>query len=82
MKIVITDCDHASVDIEREVVESAGYELVLNQSMEPDEIVRGAAGADGLIVQYGRITAEVFAGLRERVAGHVRGHHDLSLIHI
>lgn len=63
MKIVITDCDHASVDIEREVVESAGCELVLNQSMEPDEIVRGAAGADGLIVQYGRITAEVFAGL-------------------
>src|SRR5660397_102714 len=60
MKIVITDCDHASVDIEREVVESAGCELVRNQSMEPDEIVRGAA--DDLVGLHGLVADELAAG--------------------
>ena len=63
MRIVVTDCDHASVDIEREIVEGAGIEFVLNQTHGPAEVVDGARDADGLIVQYAKITREVLVGL-------------------
>jgi D-3-phosphoglycerate dehydrogenase / 2-oxoglutarate reductase len=63
MKIVITDCDHASVGTEDGVVRAAGGELVTNQAIEPADIIATAQGADGLIVQYGRITAEVLDAL-------------------
>ncbi|MFH5821064.1 C-terminal binding protein [Georgenia sp. AZ-5] len=63
MKIVITDLDHASADVEREVAATAGAELVLTQGTDPAEVVANAAGADGLLVQYAAITAEVLDAL-------------------
>lgn len=63
MRIVITDCDHASVDIERAVAEEAGAELVLAQGTSPQEVIANAEGADGLVVQYAQITAEVMDAL-------------------
>ena len=63
MKIVITDCDHASVGPEEDVVRAAGAELVRHQAIEPADIVAAAQGADGLIVQSGKITAEVLDAL-------------------
>lgn len=65
MRIVVTDCDHPLVDVEREVVTAAGGTLVLNQTLLADEVIAGAQGADGLIVQYAKITREVMAALPE-----------------
>lgn len=65
MHIVITDCDHAGVDIERECVEAAGGRLTLCQDTTPEGIIDNAGDAQGLIVQYGRITEAVFAALPE-----------------
>jgi D-3-phosphoglycerate dehydrogenase / 2-oxoglutarate reductase len=63
MKIVITDCDHASIDIEESVADEAGAELALVQAVTPAEIIARASDADGLVVQYGQITAEVMDAL-------------------
>lgn len=63
MRIVVTDCDHASVDVEQQVVADAGGELVLNQTTTPEDVVAAAQGADALLVQYAPITREVLEGL-------------------
>lgn len=65
MHIVITDCDHESVEIERECVDAAGGRLTLCQDATPEGIIKNARDAQGLIVQYGQITAEVLAALPE-----------------
>ncbi|GAB2476984.1 C-terminal binding protein [Promicromonospora xylanilytica] len=63
MKIVITECDHDTFDAERAVVEAAGAELVLTQSFTSADLIAAAAGADAILVQYARITAEVMDAL-------------------
>ena len=63
MKIVITECDHDAFDIEHAVTDPAGAELVLAQSRDAAEIIANAAGAEGILVQYGKITAEVMDAL-------------------
>ncbi|WP_456269239.1 C-terminal binding protein [Kushneria sp. AK178] len=63
MHIVFTDCDHDSIDIERERVEAAGGRLTLCQDATPEGIIDNARDAQGLIVQYGRITEAVFSAL-------------------
>lgn len=65
MHIVITDCDHESVDIERAGIEAAGGRLTLCQDATPEGIIKNAIDAQGLIVQYGQISAEVLAALPE-----------------
>lgn len=59
MKIVITDSDHDSFAAERAVTDPAGADLVLTQGRTADELVANAEGADGIVVQYAQITAEV-----------------------
>ncbi len=63
MRIVITECDHDTFDIERAVTDEAGATLVISQSRATDELVANAMGADGILVQYGAITAEVMDAL-------------------
>ncbi|CAM3294566.1 C-terminal binding protein [Occultella aeris] len=63
MRIVVTDCDHATLDIERDVVAAAGGDFTLNQTNAPADVIAGAQGADGLIVQYAKITREVLEAL-------------------
>ncbi|GAA3269700.1 C-terminal binding protein [Paenarthrobacter aurescens] len=62
-KIVITDCDHHSIDIERAVAREAGVELVLAQCRTEDEVIAAAADADAIVVQYAPITAKVLDAL-------------------
>lgn len=70
MRIVITECDHDSFELELSVAEQAGAELVLAQSSTEQELVANAAGADGILVQYAAITAGVMDALpRLRVIG-------------
>ncbi|WP_024286817.1 C-terminal binding protein [Cellulomonas sp. KRMCY2] len=63
MRIVITECDHDSFDREHEVTDPAGAELVLTQSRSAAELIANVAGADGILVQYAEITAEVMDAL-------------------
>ena len=63
MKIVITECDHDSFVPEHEVTDPAGAELVLTQSRTAAELVANAAGAEGILVQYAQITADVMDAL-------------------
>jgi D-3-phosphoglycerate dehydrogenase len=70
VRIVITECDHDSFAPEHDLTDPAGADLVLTQSFTAADLVAGAAGADGILVQYARITAEVMDALpRLRVIG-------------
>ncbi|PFG34214.1 C-terminal binding protein [Sanguibacter antarcticus] len=63
MRITITECDHDSFDSEHAVAQAAGAELVVTQSRDSTELITNCAGADGILVQYAAITAEVMDGL-------------------
>lgn len=62
-RIVITDCDHESIDFEREVAREHGADLVLAQCKTEDEVLEAVGEAAGIIVQYAPITERVLAGL-------------------
>lgn len=63
MRIVITDCDHPDVEVERRAAAEAGVELRLEQCRTEDDVVAHCADADGLLVQYAPITARVLDAL-------------------
>ncbi len=63
MRIVITDCDHADVEVERRAAAEAGVDLRLEQCRAEDDVVARCADADGLLVQYAPITARVLDAL-------------------
>lgn len=62
-RIVITDCDHDTIEPERRAAAAAGVELVLADCADEDDVVAAGAGADGLIVQYAPVTARVLEAL-------------------
>jgi D-3-phosphoglycerate dehydrogenase len=59
--VLITDCDHPTTSIEREILESAGLVLQVANCRTQQEVIAAATetAAIGLIVQYAPITAEV-----------------------
>lgn len=57
--LVITDCDHDSLEPEHEVAAAHGVELAVSPSPSLDDIVAAAANADGIVVQYAKITADL-----------------------
>jgi D-3-phosphoglycerate dehydrogenase / 2-oxoglutarate reductase len=63
--ILITDCDHPTTDIERGLIEAAGFRLVVGRCRTADEVVAAATdcAAVGLIVQYAPITGDVLRAL-------------------
>ncbi|MGW9021622.1 C-terminal binding protein [Leucobacter chromiiresistens] len=67
-RVVITDCDHGSVDIERGVAEQYGYELVLAHCGTEEEVIAAARGADAILTQYAPVTEMVLAHLPELIA--------------
>lgn len=68
-KLVVTDYDFPDLSIENSVVEGADVDLVGAQAKTPDEVVEAAADADGLLVQYAQISADVLAELDLAVIG-------------
>jgi D-3-phosphoglycerate dehydrogenase / 2-oxoglutarate reductase len=60
MKVLVTDAEYSSLDIEAEVLAGAGHELVVAACRTPEEVIEAAAGMDALLVQYAPITADVF----------------------
>jgi D-3-phosphoglycerate dehydrogenase len=57
VKVVVLDYDFGDVDIERSIVESAGFELVAAQCKTEDEVIAAAHDAYGVLCQYARVGA-------------------------
>ena len=62
-QVVITDCDHGSIEEEKEEFARIGAELVLAQVREEEELIRTCKEADGLLSQYAVLTRRVFEHL-------------------
>ncbi|GAB7191646.1 C-terminal binding protein [Kineococcus sp. NUM-3379] len=63
MRIVITDLDHESLAVERELAAADGVELVHAACRTEADVVEAAADADGVLVQYAPVTAAVLDAL-------------------
>jgi len=63
-KVVITDCDHPSVEIEKEIFSEIDPEFVLAYCNTEDEVIEAAKDADGIINQYAPITRRVIESLK------------------
>lgn len=67
--VVITECDHDGFDPEHAAADEHGVSLRLEQST-PETLVANIQDADGILVQYAHITAEVMdAAPRLRAIG-------------
>jgi len=63
-RIVITDCDHPSVEIERSILSEINPEFILDHCNIEDEVIEVAKDADGIINQYAPITRRVIESLK------------------
>jgi dihydroxy-acid dehydratase len=55
--VVIADYDFGDVDIERAIIERAGFELVARQCKSEGDVIAAARDAVGVITQYARVGA-------------------------
>jgi D-3-phosphoglycerate dehydrogenase len=62
-QVVITDCDHGSIEEEKEELGRIGAELILAQVKEEKDLIRTCKEADGLINQYSLLTRTVLEQL-------------------
>ena len=63
-KIVITDCDHPSVEIEKKILSEINLELTLETCKTEEDVIAVASDADGIINQYAPITRRVIESLK------------------
>jgi D-3-phosphoglycerate dehydrogenase len=64
-KIVITDCDHPSVDIEKKVLSTINSEPILESCRTEDDVIKVASDADAVINQYAPLTRRVIQSLKK-----------------
>jgi D-3-phosphoglycerate dehydrogenase len=62
-EVFITDCDHGSVEIEKEEFDRIGAKMTLAQVKNEEDLIRVCEQADGLINQYAPLTREVLERL-------------------
>lgn len=62
-RVVITDCDHGSIEEEKEECNRIGAELVLAQVQQEEDLIRSCREADGLINQYAILSRKVLENL-------------------
>ena len=62
-KVVITDCDHGSIEEEQEEFDRIGAQLILAQVQEEKDLIRVCREADGLLNQYALLTRGVLENL-------------------
>jgi len=65
LKIAITDCDHLTVEIEREILSEIDPEFILAQCNTEDEVIEAVKDADGIINQYAPMTRRVIESLKK-----------------
>src|SRR5262249_56196452 len=56
-RILIADYDFGDVNIERGIIEGAGFQLVAAQCKSEDEVIEKGRDADGVLAQYVTIGA-------------------------
>jgi len=61
--VVITDCDHGSIEEEKEEFGQVGAKLVLAQAQEENHLIQACREADGLLNQYALLTRRVLENL-------------------
>ncbi len=59
--VLIADYDFGDVDVERAIVESAGFGLVAAQCKSEDDVIAAGRDADAIITQYARVGARAIA---------------------
>jgi len=62
-KVVITECDHGSIEEEKTEFGRIGAELIFAQIKGEEELIRVCKDADGLLIQYAFFTREVLQQL-------------------
>jgi D-3-phosphoglycerate dehydrogenase len=62
-QVVITDCDHGSIEEEKEEFSRIGAELILAQVQEEKDLIQACKDADGLVNQYALLTRRVLENL-------------------
>ena len=65
MKVLIADFNYPDVELERDVLEGAGLELITAQCRTEEDVIEAGRGASALLTQYAPITARVLAELPE-----------------
>jgi len=63
-KVVVTDCDHSSLELERKVLDKINPEFVVAHCTTEEEVIEVASDADGIINQYAPITRKVIESLK------------------
>ncbi len=58
-KVVITDCDHGFVTLEKEEMDRIGARMTLAQVKSEADVIRVCGQADGLLNQYAPLTRAV-----------------------
>lgn len=61
--VVIADYDYGNVDIERTIIEGAGFELVAAQCKSENDVIEVARDADAIIAQYAPVGAKAINAL-------------------
>lgn len=64
-KVVITDYDFGDVDVEREILEAAGAEVIALQSKSQDDLLNAASDCAAMMNQYARIGAKTIAQMNK-----------------
>jgi len=62
-QVVITDCDHGSIEEEKREFDRIGAELVLAQVKEEEDVIQSCREADGILNQYAPLTRRVLENL-------------------
>jgi D-3-phosphoglycerate dehydrogenase len=62
-QVVITDCDHGSIEEEKDEFGRMGAELILAQVQKEEDLIRVCKEADGLVNQYALLTRRVLENL-------------------
>ncbi|HEY64919.1 MAG TPA: C-terminal binding protein [Caldilineae bacterium] len=63
MKVVITDAEYPDLDIERSILEPAGFTLELAHCRTPEDVIQAGRDAVAFLVQYASVTRQVFDAL-------------------
>lgn len=62
-KVIISDCDHASIEIERSILDEAKVEFELQQNKTEEDVIQNCRQAVVILNQYAPFTEKVLASL-------------------
>ncbi|MDR1936862.1 MAG: C-terminal binding protein, partial [Candidatus Accumulibacter sp.] len=61
--VIVVDCDHQSIEIEKKVLRDICPELPWHACLAEDEIIAECADGEGLLIQYAPMTRRVLEKL-------------------